>query len=505
MIQIKKMLSGGLATISVVLAGLTMAPTAYAQNAQAAFNAYNSAYLVQSDGKAYYADTLTTQATNPDWEWAQAVDIYVAEDAYEYTRNATDRALVIALLDNLESKWSDWQTDGWDDNLAWMAVAFMRGYKLTGHADYLTQAEAGFNTAWSKGWTTNLGGGILEKQDGTTKCALSNNPFIIEGVDLYQATGDSSYLTKAEQIYDWVRTHLYVLSTGQENGCENGDGSLQVSNEVYNSGTFVEAANALYRITGNQTYYNEAYNATNHIVNADPIISSTNNSKNNEWQYWFTRGLSHFATDNNLWPTYQTWLQNNANAAWNERNNLNLTWNTWTQKTPSTSYDANVTASAAAIGFHLPPPALDLSGTWEIDSAKTGLAVTILDGSDATKAAVVEEPSTGGPHQYWTFKATSGGYYQIINNASGLAMNVTGSNAQNAKSGALIIQYTPQVVNPGNDQWLPIKNSDGTYSFYSLNSLQALEVPGGSPGVGTQLDQWFGNGSSNQSFKLIAH
>lgn len=172
MIQINKLLLGGLTTATIVLTGLITTTAAQAQNAQAAFDAYNNAYLVQSGGQTYYADTYTSQATNPDWEWAQAVDIFVAEDAYEYTRSATDRNRVVSLLNTLQSKWSTWQSDGWDDNFAWMAVAFMRGYKLTGQATYLTQAEGGFNTAWSKGWNTNLGGGILEKQDGR-RSALS--------------------------------------------------------------------------------------------------------------------------------------------------------------------------------------------------------------------------------------------------------------------------------------------------------------------------------------------
>ena len=56
---------------------------------------------------------------------------------------------------------------------------------------------------------------------------------------------------------------------------------------------------------------------------------------------------------------------------------------------------------------------------------------------------------------------------------------------------------------PGNDQWLPVQNPNGTYSFFNLNSLQALDVPNGSTASGTQLDQWFGNSTSAQEFNLI--
>jgi hypothetical protein len=507
MIHINKLVTGCLTTAAVVMAGLMTAPAAQAQREDiAAMAAYNNNYLETSGGNTYYTGSLKSAGTSPSGEWVEAVEIYVAEDRYEYTRAAADRNTVIALLNSLEAQNPTWQSDGWDDNLAWMAVAFMRGYKLTGQAMYLTQAEGGFNTAWTNGWTTNLGGGILEKQDGMVKCALSNNPFIIEGVDLYQATGDTTYLTKAEEIYAWVRSNLYIQSTGQENGCENGDGTLQVSDLVYNSGTFVDAANALYRVTGTATYYNEAFNATNHVVNGTPILNSTDNTSGNEWEYWFTRGLNHFATDNNLWPTYQGWLQNNANASWNERNNLNLTWNDWTNPTTNNlNVDAMVMASGAAVWQHLPAPAQNLSGTWEIQNVKSGLALTIAGGVNTTGAAIVQEPYTSGPHELWKFVPTSGGYYQIVNNVSGLDINVSGNNAQNGINGALLIQWTPQGMNPGNDQWAPFQNADGTWSFYSLNSLQALEVPGNSTTAGTQLDQWFSNGGTNQEFKLIAH
>ena len=95
---------------------------------------------------------------------------------------------------------------------------------------------------------------------------------------------------------------------------------------------------------------------------------------------------------------------------------------------------------------------------------------------------------------------TSGGYYQIKNVNSGQVVNVTGGSCI---QGALIVQWPAGGLSPGNDQWLPVKNPDGTYSFYNLNSLQALAVPGGTTMEKTQLDQWFGNSTPAQKFNLI--
>jgi hypothetical protein len=130
------------------------------------------------------------------------------------------------------------------------------------------------------------------------------------------------------------------------------------------------------------------------------------------------------------------------------------------------------------------------------------LALEVSGGSKSNKAAIVQEPFAGGNNAYlWTFKATSGGYYQIINVNSGEALNVS---ASSGLSEALIDQWPPAgSMNPGSDEWLPVPNSDGSYSFYNHNSYQALDVPGSSKTAGQQLDQYWGNGGTNQNFTLI--
>ncbi len=367
-----------LAAIGIVAPGLFMSTPTQAQSAatqtqngkkqaraEAAYNAFNSAFLVQENGKTYYAKNLTSISTEPNGEWTEALDIVVAEDRYQYTHAQSDRDLVIALLNSLAyynapgSLFGNWQTDGWDDNLAWMVNAFLRGYQLTGESTFLTEAEAGWNNGYKQGWdTTVAGGGIWENTDKQSKCALSNDPFVFEGAALSQATGNSAYLTKAETIYAWVRSNLFNATNntnnlgapGQVNGCVGNNGVLQsLSDNVYDNGAFVKAATDLYRVTGNQMYYNDALLAINHIVGEGPVLHSTAEATGNQWAYWFTRGLSDFATETNLWSQYQSWLQGNANAAWRARSSLNLTWNDWSGPTDDAGTDPMEMSSAAAI------------------------------------------------------------------------------------------------------------------------------------------------------------
>ena len=507
------------AAASNAAAAKAQAADAQAQaRAVAAYNAYNAAFLVQVNGQAYYADTLTSVGIQPQAEWGGALAITVAEDAYEHTHTQADRNLVVSLLNNLayyngpNSLFGDWQTDGWDDNLAWMVNAFLRGYQLTGYTSYLTEAEIGWNNGYKQGWdTTVAGGGIWENTDKQSKCALSNDPFVFEGVTLYQITGDATYLTKAEGIYAWVRSTLFVSSSsstvpgapGQIHGCVDNKGALQntADDNVYDSGAFLTAANALYRVTGTQTYYNDALLAADHIVNEGPVLHSVAEAPGSQWAYWFTRGLSQFATDANLWPQYHSWLLGNANAAWSERSKLNLTWNNWVGPTNDAGTDALEMSSAAAIWQHLPPASVKLSGTYAVQNVSSNLAVAVSQGSIADSAPIVQSAfSSGAPEQQWTFEASSGGYYQIRNVNSGNVISVAGASSTN---GAAIVQRPAAGIIPGDDQWLPSLNPDGTYSFYNLNSLQALDVPGGSSTDGIQLDQWFGNNTNAQEFYLV--
>lgn len=303
------------AAMGIVAPGLFLSTAAQAQNADAAYNAYNSAFLVQSNGQTYYSAGLTNVNNAQDGEWTEALAITVAEDRYQYTHAQGDRDFVVSLLNSL-AYYNDaggpngnWQTDGWDDNLAWMVNPFLRGYQFTGISKYLTEAEGGWNAGYARWDTTVAGGGIWENTDKQVKCALSNDPFVWEGVGLYEATGDSSYLTKAEGIYAWVRSHLLVTSgqyAGQVHGCITLSGVIDdpstSDDDAFNDGSFLEAAVALYRITGQQNYYNDARLVADHTVNKGSPLHDGGEDGSNQWAYWFTRGLSDFATEITFGP-----------------------------------------------------------------------------------------------------------------------------------------------------------------------------------------------------------
>ncbi len=276
--------------------------------------------------------------------WGVAISIEVAIDAYERTPSAANYNLVNQLTTNfLIQNGSDWSSDPWNDDLAWMSRMCIRGYLVTGNANLLNAAKNNWNTIYNRGYNTTYGGGIWELMTtanaGTgSKSALATIPTVITGCLLYQATGDSTYLTKSQNLFAWVEQNLLDATTGQVNEGIHTAG-LEVSNNVYNSGTFVNAANLLYTLTGNKTHYNDAVLAIDHVVNhitasGQPILTT---SGNGTWASEFGRGLGYFCRDNNLWDKYYSWMVLNATSAWNlRRTDLNITWNQWATQTPQT-------------------------------------------------------------------------------------------------------------------------------------------------------------------------
>ncbi|HEV2647538.1 MAG TPA: RICIN domain-containing protein [Acidobacteriaceae bacterium] len=507
---------GSLAAVAVTLSGLLASPQANAQGqSAAAYSAYNSQFLVHSGSNYCYATTLVSVGTNCAITWIGGNDLEIAMDGYQASHSAADRALIVPLLNTyLTNNGSDWSSDGWNDDIGWMVNPFIRGYQFTGQANFLTVAENNWNMNYNRGWDSSLGGGIWENSSKGGKEALSNDAMIFEGVQLYQLTGDSTYLTKAEAIYAWVRSNLVNTTSsnntlglpGQVNQGINANGTLSSGDGYYNAGTWIKAATNLYRVTGVQQYHDDAVRTINHVMAGQPILHSSGKCCGQQWAYWATQGISEFATNNSAWGTYLTYMQNNATAAWNERSSTNLTWNDWTTHTDVTGTDGMEMGSGAEVQQNLPPAALSLSGTWEIQNVNSGLSLNIKGASTAAGAIVQQYAfSSGQNNALWTFVPTSGGYYQIKNVNSGMVLNVSGGVTTNALAGALIDQTNQAGMMPGNQQWMPVKNPDGSYSFYSLNSYQALDVPGASKSSGVQLDQWFGNGATNQEFKLIAH
>ena len=483
------------------------------QNADAAYNAWINRFLFHdaSNGKVYFTQTAGNH--NQAEGWIGSTDTMIASDVYERTHGRAQEQFVDTLVGNfLDVNGTGWWANyDWNDDIGWIAMAQMRAYQTTGDQRFLDGSANAWNVTYNKGWNTaSGGGGIWERMGTTSKCGLSNSPFVTVGAALHQITGDGAYLTKAEAIYGWVRANLFNASTGQVYGCMSypnfgATGTVQggtSSNNVYDSGSFLEAATSLYRVTGDTKYRDDAQLAIQHVIAQNPVLHH-NSSTGNQWSYYFLRGLNQFCTLTKTCSQYSAWMRNNADAAWNNRDASNTTWDDWTSKTVYNDPDALMMSSAVAVWQLLPrtSDATAFPGTYQIQNVASKLALSVAGDSMANSAPIVQQAAASTATALWTLVPTDNGYFQIKNAKTGQLLNVAGaSGAPSAK----VVQWPAQASSFANDQWLPIKQTDGNYVFFNLNSHLALDNPGGSTQTGTQLSQWQASGTTAQEFALIA-
>ncbi len=312
------------------------AQAAVTSSADVAFDAYNAAFLMKAGGRTFYKKSTVKPESNGTW--VLALEIQLAEDVYERTHSGAHQQLVRDLLTSFVAKeGTNWSYDSWNDDIAWMVIMCVRGYEITRNPVLLKTAETQWKMAYDRGWDDTFGGGIWEDNNSKfSKCALSNDPMIVAGCSLYRITHDATYLTRCKAIYAWVHDHIFDQTTGQVNEAIAKDGK-QVSDNVYNSGCFILAANCLHNVTGADNYYHDALLAADHVVKKHPILSH-NAREDNCWSDQFARGLGNLCRDNNLWDRYRSWMVANAKSAWSfRRTDLNVTWNDWKKPTPNDS------------------------------------------------------------------------------------------------------------------------------------------------------------------------
>ena len=145
----------------------------------------------------------------------------------------------------------------YDDNV-WLALDFCSLYESTGNTTYLDKALLLYEFIYS-GWDDKLGGGIYwceQKKESKNTC--SNAPGAVLCARLFTITGDSVYLHRAIDTYQWTKQHL--LDPSDHVYWDNISLTDDISKHkyTYNSGQMIEAGVLLYRATRDTTFLRDA-------------------------------------------------------------------------------------------------------------------------------------------------------------------------------------------------------------------------------------------------------
>lgn len=148
----------------------------------------------------------------------------------------------------------------YDDN-GWVGLNLVHAYLLTSNRAYLTLAENELSFIES-GWDTNAsdgcpGGVFWEDVAGSERNTTANGAGAALALELDRLTGNTSDLTWATSVYQWV-VHCLGTASGLYDDHVNPNGGVNTTIWSYNQGVMVGAGVLLYQVTGNSAYLLQA-------------------------------------------------------------------------------------------------------------------------------------------------------------------------------------------------------------------------------------------------------
>lgn len=354
MARLKSSLAGLILTLLLIIVPVaTMALALTPDDASLIFNAYSNAfYRVSGTNAVFKAD----QSGGVADFWEEAEEIECVIDVCDFTPNASHRAMTARLLNGfLKTHGADWSSNQYNDDCLWACIAFTRGFLTTGEPQFKAVARANFDMVYDRAWDRTLGGGLYWKTDNRSKNACVNGPGGIAACLLRQIYGDPSYEAKASNIFDWERKVLFDPETGAIYDSIDATGRIHGWTSTYNQGTFIGLANFLGRTNDAKMAADYTRDYLTHSGILEQYEIGGNNSGFNAI---FLRWMTRFMRDHGLQHDYQSWLWDNAAAAWAVRRpDDGLSWCQWLTPTPpgTNLHSWDCISSLEAVQMALPP------------------------------------------------------------------------------------------------------------------------------------------------------
>lgn len=144
----------------------------------------------------------------------------------------------------------------YDDN-AWMVMALVESYEITGDAKWLKRAQQSLDYVLS-GEDDRLGGGIYWKeQEKTSKNTCSNAPAAAACLAVFKHIHDHKLLEKALTLYDWTKRNLQAPDGLYWDNVQL-NGKIGKTKWSYNSALMLRTAKELAAITHDIKYQMDA-------------------------------------------------------------------------------------------------------------------------------------------------------------------------------------------------------------------------------------------------------
>ena len=335
------------------------------RRAAAVYDAFGRAFYSATGTRARYTESAGTGSAPGAGTavfWRQAELIEMTEDAYLASHSPALKAQIVALMNGVRYQYGrKWTRRTWNDDIEWMIIAAVRAYQITGNRLYLDMAQQNWDTVYARASSPDLGGGLWWITGGKgrlQKNVTTNATATIAAALLARATHDQTYLTKAEQLYAWLRATLYDPQTGAVydsiSPARSGSGTVvDKAALTYNQGTFTGAAGLLYQATQRAQYRADALKAityTRDVMSRGGLLPAEAGGNGNflGFKGIFVRWALEFLRANRI-PTFDAWLRFNADSAWKHRDGRGLVGPDWSRTTPVTGMDSWGASSAVVL------------------------------------------------------------------------------------------------------------------------------------------------------------
>ncbi|MBC8081512.1 MAG: hypothetical protein H7X86_14290, partial [Gorillibacterium sp.] len=303
-------------------------------DADAAMTAFNNKFYNTSSHWFYF----NTDRNSDQNFWVEAHLWNLVMDAYQRTNNSSYLTQMTDMYNALVSRHGhNWTSNSWNDDIMWWTLAATRAYQITGTVVYRDDAKTNLDWILNNQMDNTLGGGVWEHNDSHyDKNSCINFPTIIAAVNMSTIMNDNTYLTKAQEIYTWAKSHL-TDGNGKVYDAVRTDGTTDYGSSHYNQGTFIGAAVALYKKTGTVSYLNDAIAAAtwtkNNLVESNGVLYYEGGYTDLQGgKLIFLEYLNRLIVDGGR-TEFKQWFIDNAQAAWDHRNNENLVWGNWNEQT----------------------------------------------------------------------------------------------------------------------------------------------------------------------------
>jgi predicted alpha-1,6-mannanase (GH76 family) len=222
-------------------------------------------------------------------------------------------------------------TSAYYDDECWMILALTHAYDLTGNLKYLNQGEILYYDvmgAWDTTCCGTVKGGLWWDRAHTQKATASNAGAALAGGRLYQRSGVRTYLAFAQKAYAYWLTNMVDPISHQVADHLQTDGTKVWWRFTYNEGLMIGASVELNLATGDSSYLTNANNIAHYMVQNEtvstgygPVLYDGANSgcggDCHEFKGPAYRYLMRLYSENTAHADFYSVLKGSADALWN--------------------------------------------------------------------------------------------------------------------------------------------------------------------------------------------